>query len=115
MLSRRLACSLAAVLLLPAALSAQTTFATITGTVTDSTGAVIGSATVTATSVETNIVTTAQANEVGIYTLAQLKEGTYTVKARATGFKEYVAQNVVLISRDLRRLDIQLDVGSVET
>jgi hypothetical protein len=101
--------------LAPAVVSGQTTFATITGTVTDSTGAVISAATITATNVETNISTTTQANELGLYTIAQLREGTYTVRAKAAGFKEFVAQNVVLISRDLRRLDIQLDVGSVET
>ena len=35
--------------------------------------------------------------------------------ARGAGFKEFVAQNVVLVSRDYRRLDITLEVGAVET
>lgn len=102
-------------LLAPWALQAQTTFATITGTVIDPTGAVVAGAAITATNVDTNVLTTASANELGIYNLAQLKEGTYTVRARAAGFKEFVAQNVVLVARDLRRLDIALDVGSVDT
>jgi hypothetical protein len=94
---------------------AQTTFATITGTVTDTTGAVIPNVTVTATHASTNIQTSTQSNEAGVYTLAQLREGDYTVRARGAGFKEYVAQNIVLVARDYRRLDVHLEVGAVET
>ncbi len=97
------------------ALSAQTTFATITGTVTDTTAAVVPNVTVTATHLLTNTQTTAQSNEVGVYTLAQLKEGEYTLRVRAVGFKEFVAQKIVLVARDYRRVDVRLEVGAVET
>lgn len=93
----------------------QTTFASITGTVTDSTGAAIPNATVTATNVQTNIRTVTTSNEVGNYNIPQLLQGTYTVRAQAAGFREFVAQNVVLASRDIRRVDITLEVGAVET
>jgi Carboxypeptidase regulatory-like domain len=69
--------------LLSSSLSAQTTFATITGTVTDPTGSVVSGVTVIATHVQSNIQTTVQANEAGVFTLAQLKEGEYSVRARA--------------------------------
>ena len=82
---------------------------------TDSSGAVIAGATVTATHVETGFQSSATTNEEGIYTIAQLREGAYTVRARSSGFKEFVAQGVFLVSRDLRRLDISLEVGTVET
>ena len=94
---------------------AQTTFATITGTVTDATGAVAPNIEVTATHNSTNTQTTTKSNDAGVYTLAQLKEGEYTVRARSAGFKEFVAQNIVLVARDYRRLDISLAVGTVET
>src|SRR5690349_11978028 len=94
---------------------AQTTFATITGTVTDTTGAVVPNVTVTATHAATNIQTSTQSNEAGVYTLAQLREGEYTVRARGAGFKEFVAQQIVLVARDYRRLDVSLEVGAVET
>src|SRR3989442_15976320 len=42
---------------------------------------------VTATNIETNIKTTARSNAEGNYTIAQLKEGTYTVRAAAAGFQ----------------------------
>src|SRR5205814_3464686 len=87
----------------------------ITGTVTDATGAVVRGATVAATNVETNIKTTAQSNEDGNYTIAQLKEGTYTVRAEAAGFKSFVVNKVGLVARDVRRVDVKLEVGDVAT
>lgn len=98
-----------------AAAGAQTTFASITGTVTDASGAVVPKAQITAINVETNIRTAAESNEAGNYTIAQLKEGTYTLRAQAAGFKEFVAQSIILVARDLRRVNVTLEVGSVET
>lgn len=113
-MSRLLLAALAVVCLAGAAYS-QTTFASITGTVTDSTGAAVPSATVTATNVQTNIKTVVTSNEAGNFNIAQLLQGTYTVRAQAAGFKEFVMQNVVLASRDIRRVDVALEVGAVET
>jgi hypothetical protein len=93
----------------------QTTFASITGTVTDPAGAVVPGATITATNIQTNIRTAASSNEAGNYTIAQLKEGTYTVRGEARGFKSLVVEHVTLVSRDIRRLDIKLEVGDVTT
>jgi hypothetical protein len=44
-----------------------------------------------------------------------LKEGTYEVRAQAAGFKEFVARQVVLVARDFRRVDVKLEVGTVDT
>src|SRR4051794_25470697 len=91
----------------------QTTFASITGLVTDSTGSVVPSAQVIAKNVETGITTEAASNESGNYTIPQLREGTYTVSVKAPGFKAFVASNVALTARDIRRVDVSLEVGSV--
>ncbi len=96
-------------------LQAQTTFATVTGSVVDATGAVIPGVKVTARNSATGTETSATSNDAGIYTLAQLREGEYTVTARGSGFKEFVAQKVVLVARDMRRLDVTLEVGALET
>ncbi|PYV85714.1 MAG: hypothetical protein DMG05_22105 [Acidobacteria bacterium] len=101
------------VLSFPASLSAQTTFATITGTVTDPTGAVVPGVTVTATNLSTNVPTTVKTNEAGVYTIATLKEGIYRLAAQNTGFKELVVENVTLEARDHRRLDLRLELGEV--
>jgi hypothetical protein len=94
---------------------AQTTYAGITGTVTDPNGAVIPGASIEATHGATNYAYRAVSNEAGVYTLSQLREGEYTLRAKAQGFQDFTAQNIQLVSRDLRRIDIQLRVGAVET
>ena len=94
---------------------AQTTFASITGTVLDATGSAVPNVTVTATNTQTGVKTKSVSNEAGNYTIPQLIEGNYTVDAQATGFKQFVAQGVILASRDVRRVDIKLEVGSVDT
>jgi hypothetical protein len=62
----------------------------------------------------TNYRYTARSNDAGVYTLAQLREGAYTVRVRAAGFKESVFQDVELVSRDVRRIDVRLELGAVE-
>ena len=66
---------------LPAA--AQTTFASITGTVTDAQGSVVSNAKKEATHVASNYTYSVVSNESGNYTLAQLREGDYVLKAAA--------------------------------
>lgn len=96
---------------LPGALSAQTTFATITGTVTDPTGAVVPNAMIAATHVSTNTETTTESNDSGVYLLGALKGGAYTLRVQHSGFKEFVVQNLVLAARDYRRIDIHMQLG----
>src|SRR5262245_57959216 len=105
---------LALALLLGDAAQAQTTFATVTGRVIDAAGSATPRATVTIKNVETGIETTAETNSEGIYTLSQLREGTYTLSARSSGFKEFVVRDIQLVARDQRRVDIALEVGQVE-
>ncbi|MBM3785590.1 MAG: TonB-dependent receptor [Acidobacteria bacterium] len=94
---------------------AQTTFATITGNVTDSTGAAIAGASVSATHKDSNYRYNAQSNAGGNYSLAQLLEGEYTVTVQATGFKQFLVKDIRLVSMDVRRIDARLEVGAVET
>ena len=74
-----------AILLLSTGLWGQSR-ANITGTVTDATGAVIPNVSVTATNKLTGIKTATKSNDAGIFTLAQLNDGTYSVTAEAAGF-----------------------------
>lgn len=94
---------------------AQTTFASISGRVADPSGAVVPGVTIQATNSQTGYEYRAQSNESGAYTIPQLLEGTYTLRASATGFQEFVAREIQLASRDQRRIDIQMQIGAVET
>jgi hypothetical protein len=92
---------------------AQTTFGSLTGNVTDNSGAAVPNVSIEATHVQSNYRYTTQSNEVGNYTLPQLREGEYRVRATARGFSEFIAQNVQLQAREERRLDIRLQVGAL--
>ncbi|MGH9719701.1 MAG: carboxypeptidase regulatory-like domain-containing protein [Bryobacteraceae bacterium] len=95
--------------------AAQTTFATLTGTVTDSTGSSVPGANVAATHKESNYRYTTVANATGAYTLPQLREGNYTLRVTSAGFKEFFIQDLRLASLDVRRIDARLEVGAIET
>lgn len=98
-----------------AVLNAQTTFATITGAVTDPSGLAIPGAHVTATQAESGYKYEAQTNESGVYTLPNLLAGKYKVNVTAGGFKDSEVNNVELVSRDVRRLDVSMQIGQVST
>ena len=112
---RILVFALAAALAVPPLSLAQTTFASINGTVTDPAGAVIPNATVEATHQRTGYKYRATSNDAGYYTISQLLEGAYSLRATAPGFQDFAARDIELVSRDQRRLDIRLRVGAVET
>src|SRR5690242_14377051 len=97
------------------AASAQTTFATITGSVHDPNGLPVQGAEIEATNTATNYKYSVKSNDVGVYTVSQLVEGSYTLHVRAGGFREYVANDITLAARDVRRLDIRLELGTVES
>src|SRR5437868_7202431 len=89
-------------------LQAQTTFVTITGTVVDATGAVVPKAVITVTNLETNYKTTGESNQSGTYTIPQLREGSYILAAKASGFQDFKTETILLASRDIRRVDVKL-------
>src|SRR5258708_32893010 len=83
----------------------QTTFATITGTVTDTSGLPLPGASVEAVQAESGYRYQAQSNDQGVYTLANLREGTYNLKITAAGFRDADIREVRLGSRDAPRGD----------
>lgn len=92
---------------------AQVDTATVTGSVHDSSGAVLPDAMVTATEVSTGIKTTTKTASDGVYVITPLKIGTYSVSAQANGFRTETRENIVLNVQQNQRLDFRLNVGSV--
>lgn len=93
----------------------QTTFAEITGQVMDQTGSAIPGVEIEVLQRGTNYTFTATSNEVGAFTIPRLLEGSYTLRARSDGFQESVVRDIQLVARDVRRIDVRLSVGAVET
>ena len=113
MAKSRIPLVLFAALLSSSSASAQEVRASITGTVTDPSGAAVVGATVTATNVAQNVSVSTQTNESGIYLTPYLAPGTYRVTFEMQGFKRTVRDNVVLQTQDRARLDMSLEVGEV--
>ncbi len=107
------ACVLTVLLLLGATrLAGQGLFGTISGVVTDSSGAVVPGATVKVTNVNTNVTATLTSNSAGAYNATSLNPGTYNVAAEATGFKTAVMNGISLEVGANSRADLVLEVGT---
>ena len=107
-------CSLLAFLiafLLVGVSPAQTDRGTITGTVTDPSGAVIPDATITVTNVSTNARSVVLSTSSGNYAVPQLPTGTYKISVEKQGFKTAVRENLPLLLGQTVREDIGLQVG----
>jgi hypothetical protein len=92
---------------------AQTDRATLEGSVTDPSGAVISGATVTATESNTGISSARRTNTNGYYLFPGLATGQYTVTVSNTSFKTKILHNVVLVAGESHTLDVSLAVGDV--
>ena len=92
--------------------SAQQITGSIRGTVKDEQGAVVTTATVKATNVETGLSRPATTDSEGSYQIEHLPVGTYKVEAEAPGFKKFVQQNLVLTVDQTQALNVTLAVGA---
>jgi len=97
----------------PGVLRAQVT-ATILGSAKDSTGAVLPHVMVTATNTETNLALKNHTDGAGEYRIMALPAGRYKVEAELTGFQKFLALDVVLTVNEQHRLDIAMQVGSLQ-
>jgi hypothetical protein len=102
-------------LLLPAYTFSQSTSASVSGTVQDSTGALIPGVSITAANTETGVVTTVLTNESGAYNLASLLPGIYNITAELSGFQKRSYTKVTLGNAERVRLNFTLSVGTVDT
>jgi len=97
-------------LVLPSISFAQN--ATIVGTVTDPTGAVMPNVRVIVTNTGTGWTRTIPTNDAGQYVVPDVQIGKYTVKAEATGFQSQEQKDIVLQVGDRLRFDFQMKVGT---
>ncbi len=106
-------CALVALLLCAGVgVFAQQITGVIVGTVKDAQGAVINTATVHATNVDTGFSRSAPANGYGEFRIDYLPVGTYTVQVDAAGFKRFIQQNMVVTVDQTQTLPVVLEVGA---
>ncbi len=86
--------------------------ASLAGTVTDPSGAVIPNAAIVAHNVNTGIEAKVTSDGAGFYQFVSIAAGTYTVTCTASGFKTFVANEVILHAGGFATLPVTLQVGT---
>jgi hypothetical protein len=95
--------------------SAQTTFGSITGTVTDPTGAAVPNARVTVTNQATGVAQHVLTNASGIFNVPDLQPGTYQVQMEAAGFQVQRRSGVVVYAHNIVNVNAALSLGKATT
>ena len=108
---RRNFCALSLLALTAGFAHAQTVLATVTGTVTDTSGAVIASAPVELKNLDNGQVYTAATSNTGNFTVSQLPIGDYDLTVTSSGFKTYSHKQFHLTAGQIMREDILLEIG----
>ncbi|TAM81658.1 MAG: TonB-dependent receptor [Acidobacteria bacterium] len=94
-------------------LGAQTVSGSISGSVTDPSGAAVPSANITLRNAETGAVMRTSSNSSGVYGFPVVPVGTnYTVSVEAKGFRTYVQSGITLLINQALRVDAKLVIGS---
>jgi hypothetical protein len=109
---RKLTIVLFVSLLWPGLLWGQRTSSTLSGTVTDPSGAVIPEANVTATQVTTGAESKSVSDSHGYYILNNLAPGEYTLKVTKSGFQTYAQPGIILRVNQPATVNVALTVGS---
>ena len=105
----------AAALFIAAMAWGQGATGTISGTITDASGAAINGAKVTASDTGTGAKSTATTNETGAYRFVEMPTGMYTITIEANGFRKTTLSAQRLIVATNLRMDASLEVGEVTT
>jgi len=90
----------------------QTALGTITGTVADPSGAVVGNASIEVKNTATGVVVKTVSTATGNYTAPQLPVGAYDITVTVAGFKTYKRSGLDLAAAQVMRIDIPLEVGA---
>jgi len=104
---------LAAAILLSANLASAGITGSISGTVSDPSGAVMAGVTVTVTSLSTNVRSTTVTDSKGFYSFPALNVDHYTVAVNQAGFKNFLESGVEINANSALLIDIKLQVGQI--
>ena len=91
------------------------TNASLSGTVSDTSGGVIPGVKISATNIDTGVVSNSLTNNSGVYNFAGLLPGTYTVTAELEGFQPKTFTDVQLTGSSQVRLNFEIEVSSIVT
>src|SRR5277367_54119 len=101
-------------LLMALPLSAQIDTGGITGTATDSSGAIVSGATITLTNNATGVVLSTKSTSTGTYSINSVRPGTYTLRGEAAGFQTFVDTGLEVHLQATLTVDIAFTAGAVK-
>lgn len=90
---------------------AQESTGSISGTVTDPSGAIVPRSAVTVTNVQTGVQRREESNASGLFVITNLPVGDYSLSAEATGFKKFEATGIRLNVNDRLTIPVHLELG----
>ena len=99
-------------ILVPSALQAQEVRASLTGTVSDSSGAIIAGASLSLQNEQTGVRFTATTAQSGTYSFLFLNPGSYTLPASMSGFRTFERAHIVLDINRAGGIDVVLEIGN---
>jgi Carboxypeptidase regulatory-like domain len=105
-------CLLVIFLLIPVAGWAQSFNATISGNVTDPSGALVPDVELTLTLVGTGAAAKTKTGPDGLFSFPNLQSGEYELKASAKGFRDFVQKGITVLSNQVSRIPITLELGA---
>ena len=111
-LTRTACLSLATLLCVAVSLHSQSSNASISGVVTDSSNATVAGAQLNLQSLDSAAVSKATSSEGGFFSFPNLPSGSYQLKVSAKGFKDFIQTGIVLHLNDSVTLPVALEVGS---
>jgi hypothetical protein len=100
-------------LILSISLFAQTSSGEISGVVYDPTGSVVAGVKITLTNPATNAVREVASNDSGLYAIAAIPPGVYTLKVEKTGFRAIERRNIEVLVGSASRIDLTLEIGEL--
>ncbi|MBL8233905.1 MAG: carboxypeptidase regulatory-like domain-containing protein, partial [Bryobacterales bacterium] len=87
---------------------------TLSGTVTDATGAAVSAAKATVTNKNTGLSRQFETNESGLYSFVRLPVGSYILTIEKAGFKTSIRENLTVNVGSVGALDVVLEVGGTQ-
>src|SRR5207302_2494388 len=99
-------------LLVPAQMRAQSLNASISGSVTDPSGAAVPGAELTLKYVGTEAEGRVPSGSDGLFTLPNLRQGSYELKVSARGFRDFVQRGILVNLNEKLRIDVKLELGA---
>lgn len=107
------ACIAAILGLLPSTAAAQVLYGSMTGTITDGTGAAVPGATVSIKDEQTGLALSGVTDSTGTYNIRNITGGTYTLTASLQGFKEFVQTGIPVTAGSVVRINGKLEIGAL--